>query len=291
MSATQRIDDIINGLTPQAEPEKIEIESTKSEEISEVEIKSNEDEITSKEGLGAKETDEEDNKESDPIKLENIDTDEYGIEVPKAKTYSEEDVQRMIRDRLSRGHHAQPTQQQQAAIQQAAKGFEIDPNSTDSWEVQLKEFVKGTINEVQHEEKTRAWQREENERQSNFEVKFTTGMDKFPDFKDVVGKMPVTDSMMMAIRDMDSPATFIYAAAKLQPKELERIAAINDPFQQAKEMGRLDERMRKAKVVSKTSVPLKSTVSDVSSNAKPVQKKSIDSLIQSHAKSKLRATK
>src|SRR5690348_7744678 len=41
-----------------------------------------------------------------------LDTDEYGNKTEKPKMYSEEDVQRMIRERLARGKHAeQPTQQ------------------------------------------------------------------------------------------------------------------------------------------------------------------------------------
>ncbi len=189
----------------------------------------------------------------------------------------------MIRDRLARGQHAQPQQQ---IAQQAAQDFQVDPNSDQPWEQQLESFVKHTIAKVNQETQAKEYQRQEQEVQSKFEVKFTMGMEKFTDFHDVVGKMPITDSMMMAIRDMDNPATFIYAAAKMQPEEVKRIAALTDPFQQAKEMGRLDERMRKAKNISRTAVPLKSTKGDMTDKVAP--KYSIDSLIAKHAKSRVR---
>lgn len=296
MSIKQIDDALIHGLaTPkpvEAKAVESQPEPEKVEEVSQAESQSAADNQTEEVKADTGEAAKTDSKKPEPVKAETKDAaelDEYGIEKPKARTYTEEEVQRMIRDRLSRGQHATP--QQQAAVQQAANNFQLDPNSSDSWEVQLKEFVKNTLNEVTHEEKTKAWQREEHERQTNFEVKFSTGMEKYADFKEVTRNMPITDSMMMAIRDMDNPAQFIYAAAKLQPKELERIANINDPFQQAKEMGRLDERMRKAKTVSKTAIPLKSVTSDVTTAPKVAPKKDIDSLINAHAKSKLRASK
>jgi hypothetical protein len=292
MSDTQRIDDIINGyIPPQQEIEKVEAEPAEAEELSSSEDKS--DPVSPKEEAAEKPEKEAKDigEKPDTVKpeaKEAAETDEYGIEVPKARTYSEDEVQRMIKDRLSRGQHAQPQQQQPQ--QQQGADFQLDPNSDQPWEVQLESFVKGTIDKVNRETQTKQWQAQEQERQTNFEVKFSTGMEKFTDFRDVVGQFPITDSMMMAIRDMDNPATFLYAAAKLRPDEVKRIASLSDPFQQAKEIGRLDEQMRKAKNISKTAAPLKTITSDVSTS-RPTTKKSIDSLIQNHAKSKLRPTK
>lgn len=293
MSSTQRIDDIINGITP-AEPQEVQEIAHESPEVEG--LSSSENESDSGE---TKENNESEGKEAAKdisSKSESIapdeskeikETDEYGIEVPKARTYTEEEVQRMIRDRLSRGQHAQPHQQPQ---QQQGADFQLDPNSDQPWEMQLESFVKGTIDKVNRETQTKQWQAQEQERQTNFEVKFSTGMEKFPDFKDIVGQLPISDAIMMSIRDMENPATFLYAAAKLRPDEVKRIAALSDPFQQAKEIGRLDEQMRKAKNVSKAAPPLKPITSDVSA-VRPAAKKGIDSLIQSHAKSKLRPTK
>ncbi len=287
MSSTQRIDDIINGILPEEPaPQESKAESLEAEEVPSADIESAEEKEEVKDSEKPEKAAKEDVEKPESVSKE---TDEYGIEVPKARTYSEEEVQRMIRDRLSRGRH-EPQQQasHQAAAQQAAQDFQADPNSDQPWEQQLESFVKNTIDKVQREAQTKQYQREESERQTNFEVKFTTGMEKFTDFKDVVGKMPITDSMMLSIRDMENPATFIYAAAKLQPKELERIASLSDPFQQAKEMGRLDERMRKAKNISNTAVPLKTTKSDMIGKSDDKPKYSIDNLIDKHAKSRRR---
>ena len=217
--------------------------------------------------------------------------DEYGNEVPKARTYSEEEVNQMMRERFKRTNQAQqqaqqppqfqPTNQQ---VQQAAQNFTPDPNSGDTWEVQLKEFVKSTLTEVKADEQRKAWQAQENEKQLEFQAKFSTGMERYKDFKEVAGRMPITDSMMMATRDMKDPAAFIYAASKQQPKELERIAQLSDPFQQAAEVGRLEERMRKSRNVSKASTPLRASTSDVADKVQP--KVSIDHMIGTHAKRK-----
>jgi len=288
MSSTQRIDDIINGIEPE-EVKEIQSEAnegaSESPEIKEVPRDERESsEVDTQEDSGEKSEKAAKDISAKPDSVENAtseDTDEYGLEVPKARTYTEDEVQRMIRDRLSRGQHAQP-----AVQHAAAQDFQVDPNSDQPWEQQLESFVKGTIEKVNRETQTREYQRQEAEVQSKFEVKFTMGMEKFGDFKEVVGQMPITDSMMMAIRDMDNPATFIYAAAKMQPEEVKRIAALTDPFQQAKEMGRLDERMRKAKNISRTAVPLKSTKGDMAERSSDKPKYSIDNLIDKHAKSR-----
>jgi hypothetical protein len=92
--------------------------------------------------------------------------------------------------------------------------------------------------------------REFHERQMNdeFQDKMIRGMGRYKDFNDVVGKMPISDPMLLATRQMKDPAAFIYAASKTQAKEIERIAQIPDPYYQAAEMGRLEERMRKVRM-------------------------------------------
>lgn len=231
---------------------------------------------------------EEKVEEKRPDKAESSkEIDEYGNEVAKKRVYTEDEVQKMIRDRLSRGRHAdQAVQQTQQQVQQAAQDFKADPGSEESWENQLESFVKQTLHKVSQE--THAVQIQEQERriQADFETRFTSGMDKFEDFSDIVGGKPITNSMMMAARSMVDPASFIYAAAKQQAGELDRISKIPDPYQQAAEMGRLEERMRKAKTVSKAPRPITKTKSDMSEKYEP--KPSIDNLILHHAKNKRR---
>ena len=112
------------------------------------------------------------------------------------------------------------------------------------------------------------------------------GMEKYKDFHVTVEKMPITDAMMMATREMKDPAAFIYAAAKLHPAEVQRIAAITDRFSQAAEVGRLEEKMRKARAISKTAKPLSATKGDI--NPAYVSKQSLEDKIAKHAKAKRR---
>jgi len=191
----------------------------------------------------------------------------------------------MIRDRLSRGQAAQNATPQQ--VQQAASDFTPDPNSSDPWEVQLEDFIDKTIEKRTKKLSEKQWREQEDRIQQDFEAKFSAGISKYPDWSKTVQGKPITDAMMMATRSMNDPAAFIYAASKLQPKELERIATLRDPYQQATEIGRLEERMKKARTgVSQAAKPLSATKGDVSDST-PV-KRSVDDLIRIHAKSKLR---
>lgn len=209
--------------------------------------------------------------------------DEYGTEVPPPRTYTEEEVQRMIRERLQRGNQGQQQATQQQ-VQQAAQDFTPDPASSDNWETQLEGFVEKTIVKLNQTQQRTNWEAKERETQAKFEENFNTGMVKYADFKEVVAGKPITDAMMMATRDMSNPAAFIYAASKMQPKELERIAQIQDPYIQAREIGKLDERMRKRPAVSNASKPATKVKGDMPDRSHTSN--SIDFLIQQDAKRK-----
>lgn len=211
--------------------------------------------------------------------------DEYGNPIAKSKTYTEEEVNQMIRDRLSRGRHADnpplaPNQVQK--VKQAAEDFEADPNSGESWETQLKNYVRQTLNEVTQEQAESQWRQQEAARQAEFESKFTTGMKKYGDFHQVVADKPITDSMMLATRSLENPAAFIYGASKMHPGEIERISRISDPYVQASEIGRLHERMvKERKVVSAAPKPVAAPKGDVTQ--KVINQVSIDQRIHQHA--------
>jgi hypothetical protein len=209
--------------------------------------------------------------------------DEYGNPQAKPRTYTEDEVQRMIRDRLSRGRHAeQPTQQQ---VQEAAKDFTPNPQSEESWEVQLEAFVEKTIEKRQQKLSEQQWRQQEAQKQAEFEEKFTTGMSKYDDFMDVTRGKPITDGIMLAARALDNPAAFIYGASKLHPQELSRIAQITDPYAQAAEVGRLHEKMVKARrTASQAGKPLETPKGDVPQ--KSYTRPSLESLIDQHAKQK-----
>jgi hypothetical protein len=212
-------------------------------------------------------------------------TDEYGNPVAKPKMYTEDEVQRMIRDRLKRGAFkdpqpmAQPTAQQ---VQQAEdSGFQYNENSELSWSQQLKQFVKSTMQEVKNEEFSKQQQVIQHQNQVEFESKFHAGMAKYPDFVQTMADKTITDDMVMAVRGLDNPAAFLYTAAKRLPGELERIAKIRDPYIQVAEMGRLHEKLAKKKPSSNAPRPLSQDRSDISEKAPA--KVSIDHLIAEDA--------
>jgi len=185
-------------------------------------------------------------EESEPevVKEEAV-VDDYGTEVIKQeRVYTESEVQAMIRERVSRMKQPSSEPQHQAV---APQNFEYDANNSDSWEAQLEAFNESWFNKRQQREMQVEQQRREEEANANFEMKFNQGAAKYADFEQVVLGKPLTPQMVTATRGMDNPAAFIYAAAKTQSAELERISKIYDPFAQAIELGRLEERMRKAR--------------------------------------------
>jgi hypothetical protein len=85
--------------------------------------------------------------------------------------------------------------------------------------------------------------------------------------------------MTIATRAMSDPAAFLYAAAKRHPTELQRISNISDPYVQMVEVGRLEERMRKNKPVSKAPRPLTQTREDATVEHKEAKEPSIEELM------------
>jgi hypothetical protein len=149
-------------------------------------------------------------------------------------------------------------------VQQAAKDFEYDQNAEGDWQQQLGAFIKQTVNSMTREQQEAQSRHEEAQVQSEFEGKFRDGMSKFNDFTDVISSLPfqISNPMTLATRAMENPAAFLYAAAKRNPQELERISKIRDPYAQMTEMGRLEERMRKNKPTTKAPRPLGRTPAD-----------------------------
>jgi hypothetical protein len=220
----------------------------------------------------------EEKKEDTSSVDENV--DEYGNPVAKAKTYTEEEVQAMIRKRLKDRHIEQPVQ----APEKKPAPVEGEESET-NWKQELKEVIKETAQEVEKETQEKQWRRNEEIAQVEFESKFSTSMQKYSDFEKVVSGKPITAAIMVAARDMQDPAAFLYAACKQNPGEIERIAKIPNAVTQGVEIGRLEERMRKARVITTAPVPAKRISGDAT--FEPL-KQDIDSLIHSHGKSKIR---
>lgn len=183
--------------------------------------------------------------------------DEYGTEISKPeKVYTKAEVEAMIRDRVSRMKQGDFPQQQATQEPQTQQ-----PDG--DWAA-LESFIDHTLTKREKKLADQQWQQQAQLDQTNFEIKFNEGVAKYSDFEQVVQGKPLTPQMVMATRGMSDPAAFIYAAAKTQSKELERIAAIGDTMTQAMEMGQLAERMRKSRSqVSQAPRPIEAPRGDV----------------------------
>jgi hypothetical protein len=290
------IDDVLLGTKSNIHPETPENQRLESEGESEHEYETEDYGVSEEDSKKDLESDRKDAREADES-IGKREIDDYGNE-----TLTENEVlpeNEVIRERLARQarkHQAEidalraQLQEQGASreVQKAAKDFEYDPEASGDWQQQLASFVKQTVNNMSREESERQQQLAEVETQRKFESKFHDGMSKFEDFKDVMMglEFEITNPMTLATRAMDNPAAFLYAAAKRQPKELERISKIRDPYAQMTEMGRLEERMRKNKAATTAPRPLGRTPEDSTTReVKKSKEPSIEDLIrQSEAK-------
>lgn len=204
--------------------------------------------------------------------------DDYGNAVPKTEPEDEMIPKSVLRERLERKNReteqriaeAEQRARDQAYAEMRAKAQSDDstPDASGDWQEELKSLIRETQKEEQTQAAERLWRAEQDEIQSQFEVKFNSGAAKYKDFETVVMGKAITPQMAMATRGMENPAAFIYAAAKTQPQELERISKINDPYSQAIELGRLEERMKKARTnTSSAPKPVTPIRGDVSEKA------------------------
>jgi hypothetical protein len=216
---------------------------------------------------------------------DNDETDDYGIKAEKKeeRVFKQSEVEEMVRERLHRERErlAREQAQYQQPMQQQAQQekFQYNDESNDTWEVQLERFIDKTLERRESRLTEQNWQAQEQYNQAQFEVKFNAGAAKYSDFESVVMGKSLTPSMVLATRGMADPAAFVYAAAKLQPQELDRISKINDLYAQTLELGRLEERMRKTtKSTSTAPKPIKAVTGD--SGHKSTQSMTIEQKIQ-----------
>jgi hypothetical protein len=225
-----------------------------------------------------------------PAAAEGEKINDYGIPEPvkaEEKKYTDSDMQRMIRERLERVKQtATPAQ-----VQEIAKDFKSStPDATvEQWEKEFDAHVNKTLDQREEKAKVLRMQEHENKIQKEYENRFADGMGKYQDFWEVVNKNPITPPMMIATRSMENPAAFLYAASKLHPETLTRIAGMTDHAAQMVEIGRLEERMIKASRSTKAPRPLERIQGDDFEDRTPAPKeKSIDERIAEHAKQKHR---
>lgn len=246
-----------------------------------------------------KDPDDEDDNTETSNEAEKI--DEYGNEIvaKEEKMYPESEVNKMIRERLARGNHGQQPTAAEVATAKEQVNQTLDSDATEAeWERELSKVVdKIVTNKLQAKEQEQRqlqkqaeeirWREQEAKIQAEFEDKFTSTMGKYSDFKTVVNDKPITDAIMIGIRGMPNPAAFLYAACKQQPQEIERISKIQDFPTQMLELGRLDEKIRKANNVTKSSRPISNHKGDVSDKFDELPKFDVDSAIEKDARAKL----
>ena len=187
MTHVRNIDALIAGI-PEAQPinpanspvnkTEVQPESVKIEPETQIDNDVKGTELTEKEHNFHENEEKDDNlpeKSENSEKLEKIDqsTDEYGNPIPKSKMYTEEEVQRMIRDRLKRGAFREqaetpPPQPQQ---QQTPAGFEYNDTSEQTWEQQLEAFVENTIDKRAAKQQQKAIEIQQKRVQAEFEGK------------------------------------------------------------------------------------------------------------------------
>lgn len=175
-------------------------------------------------------------------------------------------------------------------VQQAVKDFTYDPNEEKGWEQQLSDFVKQTVTNMHSDQQNQQRQAQEQQAERAFRQKFTQGMERFSDFREVVGSMPMDDAMTLSLRGMADPSAFIYAASKRQPQEIERIAKLPDPYARMVEMGKLEERMRRNKPTTKAPRPLGRLKEDSTARVTPKQKETTGDDLLAKADAKRLAT-
>lgn len=212
--------------------------------------------------------------------------DDYGNAKAPPKTYTEEEVNdrinKAIRERLARGNNAQGQQPTAQQVAQEAQDFDYNPDSAETWETQLAKFVEKTVSNMSTKQAQQQQAQRDQAQQAEFEENFSRGMNRFGDFREVVASQPITDPMTYALREMQDPAAFIYAASKRQPGELARISALASPHAQMMEMAKLEERMRKTAPGTKAPKPVSKSRDDGSMPVTTKKKEaSIEDLIAS----------
>ena len=254
--------------TPEYKDEPDEIEEIESEEVE------TEEQLTNDE---PDDYEDEVPEEKPKIKDKETEVDEYGNEKEPENEAIRERLARQARKHQSEIDALRAQLAEQGAsrqVQQAAKDFEYNPDEGGDWQQQLASFVKQTVSSMTREQEESRTRQQEQQVQAEFEGKFRDGMSRFDDFTDVIGSLPfqITNPMTLATRGMENPAAFLYAAAKRNPGELERISKLRDPYAQMTEIGKLEERMRKNKPTTKAPRPLGRAPEDATTKPKPKER-------------------
>jgi hypothetical protein len=200
--------------------------------------------------------------DKEPVKVEKeqASEDDYGNQETKENEAIRERLARQARKHEAEvaALHARYNAEQQQQVQKATRDFEYDENSEGDWQQQLESFVKKTVQNMGAETRQQQERQREIQAQAEFEVRFNQDAERFGDFEDTMAELKATLSppMVYATRAMKNPAAFLYAAAKKNPAELERIASMQDPYAQVAAIGALEVSLRKQGSQTKAPKPI-----------------------------------
>jgi hypothetical protein len=274
--STSSIDELLLGGNTAQQPMSVEEKFQETPEaVEEIEYEEPQELQEHEETPEPNESDpQEPSQEKEP---RNDNLDEYGNEKEPENEAIRERLARQARKHQAEIESLRAQLAQNGAsqeVQKAAQDFEYNPDASGDWQQQLAQFVKQTVNSMNQEQYEIKTRQEEARVQYEFESKFRDGMSRFDDFVDVIQALPceISNPMTLATRSMENPAAFLYAAAKRQPQELERISKIRDPYAQMTEMGKLEERMRRNKITTNAPRPLGRTQEDATTKSSEKQK-------------------
>lgn len=276
-----------------AEPKAAEERATETTENSN---EKNVDESYNNSNQGeSQEESQDDSKKVDEYGNEYTERKEISIEEHKKiledyKRASNERMNQEIRRRLEKNKNSQQydnapqddyqqtTDSQSSGSENIDLDAELDKFLDEAFERRLTTREKEKQQELQRQKAT--------EEMSKFQKKFDSGVERYDDFVETLDGASVKPSMLVASKNMKDPAAFWYHAAKNRSEDLSRIASLENPVDQAVELGRLEADMRKGRSVTQAGKP-PTQVSGDTGSYKP--EKSIDSMIMDHAKDRFKS--
>lgn len=170
-------------------------------------------------------------------------------EVQPAKTFTQEELDAIVKKRLDREQRKWERQRVQQPVQQPVKDvppveqFESPEAYADALaEKKARELIAQREAHQQHVQVLEAYhEREEAARE------------KYDDFEQVAynPKLPISNAMAETIQASDIGPDIAYYLGS-NPKEAARIASLNSPILQAKEIGRIEAKIASEPVLKKT---------------------------------------
>ena len=166
------------------------------------------------------------------------------------KTFSQEELDAAIGKRLAREQRKWEREQSQRSQPPAAP---VAPPSADQFG-SVEEYADALATQKAHELVSR--QREQQEQSTIIEAyhdKEEEVRGKYDDFEQVAynPKLPISNAMAETIQASDIGPDIAYYLGS-NPKEAARIAALNSPILQAKEIGRIEAKIASEPVLKKT---------------------------------------